>query len=47
MGRPGLRVLRVLSLLASYVHFFPGPYLEQNPPSKSIDYVTVWIDFTF
>jgi hypothetical protein len=41
------QVTRHTTVLASYVHFFPGPYLEQNPPAKAIDYVTVWIDFTF
>ncbi|MBV8229107.1 MAG: alginate export family protein [Planctomycetaceae bacterium] len=38
---------RHTAILASYVHFFPGPYLQENPPAKAMDYVTVWIDFTF
>ena len=41
------QVTRHTTVLASYVHFFPGPYLQENPPAKAIDYVTVWIDFTF
>lgn len=41
------RVTRHTTVLASYVHFFPGPYLKENPPAKAIDYVTVWVDFTF
>jgi hypothetical protein len=40
------QVTRHTAILASYVHFFPGPYLQENPPAKAIDYVTVWIDFT-
>jgi hypothetical protein len=38
---------RHVTVLASYVHFFDGPYLKQNPPAKDIDYVTLWIDYTF
>ena len=41
------RATRHLTVLASYVHFFPGPYVKDNPPAKQIDYVTVWIDYTF
>jgi Alginate export len=41
------RVTRHTTVLASYVHFFTGPFLKENPPAKDIDYVTVWIDFTF
>lgn len=41
------KVTRHTTVLASYVHFFDGPYLKENPPAKDIDYITVWIDFTF
>jgi hypothetical protein len=38
---------RHLSVLASYVHFFPGPFFEANPPNKNTDYCTVWLDYKF
>jgi hypothetical protein len=38
---------RHVTVLASYVHFFAGQYLKDNPPAKDMDYVTVWIDYTF
>src|SRR5262249_2594924 len=38
---------RHLSVLASYVHFSPGPYFRANPPDKPIDYFTVWADYKF
>ena len=38
---------RHLSVLASYVHFFPGPFFEANPPNKNTDYFTVWLDYKF
>jgi hypothetical protein len=38
---------RHVSLLASYVHFFPGPFFEANPPDKGTDYFTVWADYKF
>ena len=27
-------------MLTSYVHFFPGPYFQANPPNKDTDYFT-------
>jgi hypothetical protein len=41
------KATRHVTVLASYVHVFAGPYLKENPPAKDIDYVTVWIDYTF
>jgi hypothetical protein len=38
---------RHISLLATYVHFFPGGYFQANPPDKETDYVTVWLDYKF
>jgi hypothetical protein len=38
---------RHLTLLASYVHFFPGPFFQDNPPDKNTDYFTVWLDYKF
>ena len=29
------RATRHLTVLASYVHFFPGPYVKDNPPAKA------------
>jgi hypothetical protein len=38
---------RHLSVLASYVHFFAGPFFQANPPDKDTDYFTVWCDYKF
>jgi hypothetical protein len=38
---------RHVTVLASYVHFFAGPFLKQTPPGKDMDYFTSWIDYTF
>jgi hypothetical protein len=38
---------RHLTVLASYVHFFPGPFFQDNPPDKNTDYFTVWLDYKF
>jgi hypothetical protein len=38
---------RHLTILASYVHFFAGPFLKETPPGKDMDYVTLWADYTF
>jgi hypothetical protein len=38
---------RHVSVLTSYVHFFPGPFFEANPPDKQTDYVTLWLDYKF
>jgi hypothetical protein len=38
---------RHTTLLASYVHFFAGPFLKETPPGKDMDYVAFWIDYTF
>jgi hypothetical protein len=34
-------------VLTQYVHFFPGPYFQANPPNKETDYFTVWHDYKF
>jgi hypothetical protein len=36
-----------LTVLTSYVHFFPGPFFQANPPDKGTDYFTVWLDYKF
>jgi hypothetical protein len=38
---------RHVSLLASYVHFFPGSFFKDNPPDKGTDYFTLWLDYKF
>ena len=38
---------RHLTLLASYVHFFPGSFFEANPPAKQTDYFTTWLSYKF
>jgi hypothetical protein len=38
---------RHISLLASYVHFFPGPFFNANPPNKDTDYLTTWLSYKF
>jgi hypothetical protein len=38
---------RHVTILASYVHFFAGPFLKETPPGKDMDYVTLWADYTF
>jgi hypothetical protein len=38
---------RRITILASYVHFFAGPFLRETPPGKDMDYVTFWVDYTF
>ena len=38
---------RHLTILASYVHFFAGPFLKETPPGKDIDYFTTWVDYKF
>lgn len=35
------------TLLASYVHIFPGPFLDETTPGKAVDYVTTWLTFKF
>ena len=38
---------RHATVLASYVHFFAGPFLKETPPGKDMDYFTLWVDYTF
>jgi hypothetical protein len=38
---------RHVSLLASYVHFFPGSFFNANPPNKGTDYFTTWLNYEF
>jgi hypothetical protein len=38
---------RHVSLLAQYVHFFPGGFFRANPPDKETDYFTMWLDYKF
>jgi len=41
------RATRHITLLAGYVHFFPGPFFDETPPGKAIDYFTIWITYMF
>ncbi|WP_422928091.1 alginate export family protein [Singulisphaera sp. PoT] len=36
-----------VTLLASYVHIFPGEFIKQTTPGKDVDYVTGWLTFKF
>jgi hypothetical protein len=38
---------RHISVLTSYIHFFAGDFLQDNAPSKDIDYFTTWISYKF
>jgi len=35
------------TIITSYVHFFAGPFLKETPPGKDMDYLTLWVDYTF
>jgi hypothetical protein len=41
------RLDRHTTLTWEYLHFFPGPYLTQSPPGKSVNYVTAWATYKF
>jgi hypothetical protein len=34
-------------VLTQYLHSFPGPYFQANPPNKDTDYFTLWLDYKF
>ncbi|MBN9520989.1 hypothetical protein J0H58_21115 [bacterium] len=38
---------RHLTLLAGYVHFFPGPFFQAPPAFKAVDYFTTWAAYKF
>ena len=38
---------RNISMLASYVHFFPGSFFNNNHENNSVDYFTSWITYKF
>jgi hypothetical protein len=38
---------RHVTVLASYVHFFAGPFFQETPPGKDIDYFTRWFAYKF
>lgn len=38
---------RHITVVASYIHFFAGPFFAETPPVKDLDYVTTWIDYKF
>jgi hypothetical protein len=42
-----LAVDRHIFILANYAHFFPGPFIEDTGPSRSVDFVTTWITYKF
>jgi hypothetical protein len=41
------KINRNLTFTTEYLHFFPGQFLEQSTPGRSIDYVTGFLDFKF
>jgi hypothetical protein len=38
---------RHLTVLTSYVHVFPGTFIEQSPPNLPIDFFTTWLTYKF
>lgn len=36
-----------VTLLASYVHIFPGEFIKETTPGKSVDYFTTWLTLKF
>jgi len=38
---------RHITVVASYIHFFAGPFFHETPPGKDLNYVTTWIDYKF
>ncbi|MBS0153756.1 MAG: alginate export family protein [Nitrospira sp.] len=41
------RATRHMTLLTGYVHFFQGPFFNETPPGKAIDYFTTWMTYMF
>lgn len=41
------RATRHITVLTAYVHFFSGPFLNERPPGKDVDYFTTWITYMF
>ncbi|MGQ0659191.1 MAG: alginate export family protein [Chromatiales bacterium] len=38
---------RQITFLASYSHFFAGPFFKETPPGEDIDYFTTWVSYKF
>lgn len=38
---------RNITMLASYVHFFPGPFFGASTVSKPVDFFTTWLTYKF
>jgi len=38
---------RHTTIVWQYLHFFPGQFLEETPPGKNVNYVTVWVAYRF
>jgi hypothetical protein len=38
-------VTQHITVVASYVYFFAGPFLKETPPGKNVDYFTIWITY--
>lgn len=38
---------RHLTYTAIYSHFFAGRFLKETPPGKDVDYVSIWLTFSF
>ena len=38
---------RHMTVQASSVHFFAGPFLQETPPGKDMNDVTVWLAYKF
>jgi hypothetical protein len=40
-------VNRHTTLFAEYLHFFPGAFVQQSTPGRSINYATWWLELRF
>ena len=38
---------RHVTMLASYVHFFPGHFFDASPGNSSVDFFTTWLTYKF
>ncbi len=46
-GQIEWRLQRHVTWIANYAHFFAGAFLNENPPSKDVNYFSSWISFRF
>jgi hypothetical protein len=38
---------RHLTLVTTYTHFFPGPFVTETQPGKAVEFVATWISYKF